>query len=120
SEALVPLVGHYGRLGERAKAAEERVAWAMAHIGIRGGRAGIAELAGGQSIVAPIATMALDLLALAARDHVRKPPDATGSERDLTVNHAFSQQFFEALDQGLPEITAEREVETDAPEPVEP
>jgi hypothetical protein len=47
--------------------------------------------------VAQITAKALDRLTLAAQDHVREPqgPTAAGTERDLTVNHAFSRQFSE-------------------------
>ena len=123
SEALAPLVRQYERLSDRA-AAEDRVAWAMAHIGVRGGKPALEAMAAEMSIVSPIATKALDLLALAASDHISKLPDeaasTSGSGRDLTVNHAFSRQFFEALDQGLPEPTTERDVEVDAPEAGDP
>jgi len=123
SEALAPLVRQYERLSDPA-AAEDRVAWAMAHIGVRGGKPAIEAMAAERSIVTPIATKALDLLALAAGDHISKLPDeaasASGSRRDLTVNHAFSRQFFEALDQGLPEPTAEGDIEGAAPEAGEP
>ena len=122
-EALGTLVRQYERLGERA-GVEDRVAWAMAHIGVRGGKPAIEAMAAERSIVTPIATKALDLLALAAGDHISKLPDeagsASGSGRDLTVNHAFSRQFFEALDQGLPEPTAEGDVEDASPEGGEP
>ena len=123
NEALAPLVRQYERLGERV-AAEDRVAWAMAHIGVRGGKPSIEAMAAEQSIVTPIATKALDLLALAADDRISKLPDASAfgsrSGRDLTVNHAFSRQFFEALDQGLPEPTAEGDIAAGAGEAGEP
>jgi HEAT repeat protein len=119
SAALAPLVRHYEGLREPA-AMEDRVAWAMAHIGVRGGKSAIEAIAAERSIVTPIATKALDLVALAASDHISKLPDEAASTsrswRDLTVNHAFSRQFFEALDQGLPEPTTERDVEDAAPE----
>jgi hypothetical protein len=80
----------------------------MAHIAVRGGKAAISAIAEGPSMVAPSAARALDLLVFAASDHVREPsgPTAPGAERDLTVNHAFSRQFFEALDRGLPGTAA--------------
>jgi hypothetical protein len=108
SAALTPLAHHYERLGDHTRPVVERVAWAMAHIAVRGGQAAIAAIADGPSIVAPIAAKALDLMVLAASDHVREPsgPTASGAERDLTVNHAFSRQFFEMLDRGLPEAEA--------------
>ena len=118
-EALAPLASHYDRLGAPTKAMAERVAWAMAHIGVRGGKPAIEAMAAGPSVVAPIAAAALDLLALAANDHVREPQGATAAatERDLTVNHAFSRQFFEALDHGLPDARAAELDTSDADEP---
>jgi hypothetical protein len=117
TEALIPLAIHYGRLGDRAILSSERVAWAMAHIAVRGGQDAVAALASGQSIVAPVAARGLTLLGLASSDHIRERPEASapGSERDLTVNHAFSRQFFEALERGLPDA-----MELDAVAAVEP
>jgi len=106
---LMPLASNYGRLGERATPqASERVAWAMAHIAVRGGKAAIEMMANGQSAVAPVAKHALELHASAARDQVRVRPGADGSQagRDVTVNRAFSRRFFEALEQGLPDAAA--------------
>lgn len=103
--ALIPLSSQVGALGEAGAAVHERAAWAMAHIGARGGNPALATLAAGQSIVAPIATRALTLVALASDDRIREPsPGAATSaaERDLTVNHAFSRQFFDALEQDVP------------------
>ncbi|MCA9673678.1 MAG: hypothetical protein KC464_01460, partial [Myxococcales bacterium] len=74
----------------------ERVAWAMAHVGVRGGRTAIDQLASGASVVAPVAQQALELMAPAARDDLR----GTGAGREMTVNRAFSRRFFEALGQG--------------------
>ncbi len=104
--ALLPLASTYGRLGASATPPiVERVAWAMAHIAVRGGKAAIETMAGGQSVVAPVARHALELHASAANDHVRVRPGVNGSQpgRDVTVNRAFSRRFFEALDQGMPE-----------------
>jgi hypothetical protein len=104
--ALMPLASNFGRLGDRTTPAlSERVAWAMAHVGVRGGKAAIDTMAGGQSVVAPVARRALELLDSAANDHVRVKPGANGSQpgRDVTVNRAFSRRFFEAVEQGLPE-----------------
>lgn len=103
---LMPLASNYGRLGEAATPqAAERVAWAMAHIAVRGGKAAVETMAGGQSVVAPVARHALELHGSAARDQVRVRPGADGSQagRDVTVNRAFSRRFFEALEQGLPD-----------------
>ena len=117
AEALIPLAIHYGRLGDRAVLASERVAWAMAHIAVRGGQDAVVALASGQSVIAPVAARGLALLAVASGDHMRERPEASapGAERDLTVNHAFSRQFFEALERGLPDA-----VELDAVAAVEP
>jgi len=104
---LMPLASNYGRLGDRATAqTEERVAWAMAHIAVRGGKAAVETMAGGQSVVAPVARHALELHASAARDQTSVRPGANGSQvgKDVTVNRAFSRRFFEALEQGLPDV----------------
>jgi len=99
--ALSPLASQLAGLGEHAAAVHDRVAWAMAHIGARGGSQALATMAAGQSVVAPIATKALALIALAADDHVREPlVGASPAERDVTVNHAFSRQFFDAIERG--------------------
>ncbi len=103
---LMPLASNFGRLGERATPqTEERVAWAMAHIAVRGGKAAVETMAGGQSVVAPVAKHALELHASAAKDQTSIRPGANGSQvgKDVTVNRAFSRRFFEALEQGLPD-----------------
>ena len=103
---LMPLASNYGRLGERATPqAEERVAWAMAHIAVRGGKAAVETMAHGQSVVAPVAKHALELHASAAKDQTSVRPGANGSQvgKDVTVNRAFSRRFFEALEAGLPD-----------------
>jgi hypothetical protein len=101
--ALMPLASHTGRLGDRmTPPIQERVAWAMAHVGVRGGRGALDQMAAGQSVMAPIARQALALLETAARDEVRVRPGAQ-QMRDVTVNRAFSRRFFEALD-ASPEI----------------
>jgi hypothetical protein len=107
SEALIPLARHYGRLGDRAVLSSERVAWAMAHIAVRGGQDAVAALASGQGVMAGLAGRSIELLSVASGDRTRERTDAAaaGSERDLTVNHAFSRQFFEALEHGLPDAT---------------
>lgn len=119
---LMPLASNYGRLGDRATPqAAERVAWAMAHIAVRGGKPAIEMMANGQSAVAPVAKHALELHASAARDQVRVRPGADGSQagRDVTVNRAFSRRFFEALEQGLPEAAAAGLEALDASSPME-
>ncbi len=96
--ALMPLASHTGRLGDRmTPQIQERVAWAMAHVGVRGGRSALDQMAAGQSVLAPIARQALALLEIAARDEVRVRPGPEAI-RDVTVNRAFSRRFFEALD----------------------
>ncbi len=120
--ALLPLASTYGRLGENATPAlAERVAWAMAHVAVRGGKAAVETMAGGQSIVAPVAKQALEFHASAANDQVRVRPGANGSSagRDVTVNRAFSRRFFEALEQGLPEVGHAGLVDLDASQPME-
>jgi hypothetical protein len=99
--ALIPLASQLATLGDQAAPVHDRVAWAMAHIGARGGSLALATLAAGQSAVAPIAAKALALVSQAADDHVRDPVvGATLAERDVTVNQAFSRQFFDALEHG--------------------
>jgi hypothetical protein len=121
--ALLPLASTYGRLGERATASmAERVAWAMAHVAVRGGKAAVETMAGGQSVVAPVAKHALELHASAANDQVRvRPNGADGSQagRDVTVNRAFSRRFFEALEQGIPDAGQAGLVDLDASQPME-
>ncbi|HEV7556567.1 MAG TPA: hypothetical protein VGO00_13970 [Kofleriaceae bacterium] len=121
--ALMPLASIYGRLGDRATSAiAERVAWAMAHVGVRGGQGAIEQMAHGQSVVAPVAVKALELLASAANDQVRVRPGAlNGSQpgRDVTVNRAFSRRFFEALEQGVPEAGHAALADLDASGPME-
>src|SRR5262249_30691123 len=120
--ALLPLASTYGRLGERTTpTASERVAWAMAHIAVRGGKAAIEAMAGGQSVVAPVAKHALELHGSAANDQVRVRPGANGSQpgRDVTINRAFSRRFFEALEQGLPDAGQAGLVDLDASQPME-
>jgi len=111
--ALMPLAAYIGRLGDRVPpATAERIAWAMAHVGVRGGHTALDQMANGQSIVAPIAKHALSLHATAARDEVRVRP---GSEaKDVTVNRAFSRRFFEALEADRPEDAAAALHEIDA------
>ena len=106
SPALLPLASTFGRLGARAEpATAERVAWAMAHVAVRGGKSAVETMAAGHSLVAPVAKRALDLHASAADDQIRARSSAEGSQpgRDVTVNRAFSRRFFEALEHGVPE-----------------
>jgi hypothetical protein len=120
--ALLPLASTYGALGVSAPPPiAERVAWAMAHIAVRGGKAAIETMAGGQSVVAPVARHALELHASAANDHVRMRPGASGSNpgRDVTVNRAFSRRFFESLDQGMPEVAEPGAIDLDEADLIE-
>jgi hypothetical protein len=120
--ALLPLASTFGRLGEAATPAmAERVAWAMAHVAVRGGKAAIETMANGHSVVAPVARHALDLHASAANDQVRVRPSPNGSQpgREVTVNRAFSRRFFEALEAGLPDAGAAGLVDLDASQPME-
>jgi hypothetical protein len=104
--ALMPLAAHVGRNGNGLPPQTiERVAWAMAHIGVRGGHAALEQMAAGQSVVAPIAAQALVLHSTAARDEVRVRPGGEG--KDVTVNRAFSRRFFEALEADRPEVAQE-------------
>jgi len=101
--ALMPIASHIGRLGDGVTpAVAERVAWAMAHVGVRGGKSALDQMAAGQSVMAPIARKALELMSNAARDEVRVRPGQIS--KDVTVNRAFSRRFFEALEADRPEI----------------
>jgi hypothetical protein len=114
--ALMPLAARLGRLGDRASASDrERIAWAMAHVGVRGGRHAVETLAGGQSAVAPVARMAIERMEPAASDDV----SARAPVREVTVNRAFSRRFFEALERGLPELGKGELAALDASQPME-
>jgi hypothetical protein len=117
--ALIPLASQVGALGEGGAALHDRAAWAMAHIGARGGSPALATMAAGQSIVAPIATKALALVALAADDRLRDPDGAPG-DRDVTVNHAFSRQFFDAIEQDLPGRARSEDIARDGSTALDP
>jgi hypothetical protein len=95
--ALVTLVRE---VGDPRPGSDERIAWAMAHVAANGAISAVTAMAAADSIVAPIAAKALELLALETAARSGAEPDAAGAqaERDLSVNHAFSRQFFEALD----------------------
>jgi HEAT repeat protein len=102
--ALMPLASHVGRLGDRmTPQIQERVAWAMAHVGVRGGKPALEQMAAGQSVMAPIARQALGLHGNAARDEVKVRP-GTQIAKDMTVNRAFSRRFFEALEADKPDL----------------
>ncbi|MGE0548209.1 MAG: HEAT repeat domain-containing protein [Kofleriaceae bacterium] len=119
--ALMPLASRFGRLGDRSPAITERVAWAMAHIAVRGGKPAVETMANGQSVLAPVARQALELHASAARDQVHVTREATGSQpgREITVNRAFSRRFFEALEHGLPDAVQAGLVAMDSSSPME-
>jgi len=74
----------------------ERVAWALAHVAAKGGRAAVESLAAGRDVAAAGAARRALELAGAARDN-----DAQVRGRaalgDVTVNRAFSMKFFEAM-----------------------
>jgi hypothetical protein len=93
----------------------------MAHVAVRGGKAAVEALAGGASVVAPVAGTALELLASAANDEVRvrSPAGGTSPGREVTVNRAFSRRFFEALEKGLPEVGGAELSAMEAAEPME-
>ncbi len=97
-QALMPLAARLGRMGDRASAStRERMAWAMAHVAVRGGKAAVETLAHGSSAVAPVARMAIERQVAAAQDDVAL---REGPARDVTVNRAFSRRFLEAAGQG--------------------
>ncbi len=103
-QALMPLAAHVGRLGDGVTpVTQERVAWAMAHVGVRGGKNALDQMAAGQSVMAPIAKKALELHSNAARDEVRVRPGPEAS-KDVTVNRAFSRRFLEALEADRPDV----------------
>jgi hypothetical protein len=83
-------------LGSRGPAAEERIAWAMAHIAASGSEPALTAMAATDGAASRLATRALALHA-----QLRGAPGAPEGmpEREASVNHAFSRQFFEALDQ---------------------
>lgn len=74
---------------------EERVAWALAHLGARDCHKAIVQMSSGHSIMAPIAAKALLLVEPAARDHQALLSD--DSHDELTVHRSFSKQFFAAV-----------------------
>lgn len=84
-------------LGSCGPAAEERIAWAMAHIAASGSESALTAMAATDGAASRLATRALALHA-----QLRGAPGAPEGmpEREASVNHAFSRQFFEALDQG--------------------
>jgi HEAT repeat protein len=117
--ALMPLAATVGRLGDAVTpAAQERVAWAMAHVGVRGGKSALDQMAAGQSVMAPIAKQALDLHSNAARDEVRVRPGPQAG-KDVTVNRAFSRRFFEALEADRPDVAQAALHDLDASGPLE-
>jgi len=89
----------------------------MAHVASNGGAPAVAAMAAADSIVAPLAAKALELRALTAGERGAAEPDAAGSpsERDLSVNHVFSRQFFNALDRGAPATAGAAGAEHSAP-----
>ena len=106
--ALVWLVRDVGSCGP---AAEERIVRAMAHVGAAGGEPALTAMAAAESIVSPIATKALELLAALGRD----PAAGSPVDPDLSVNHAFSRQFFEALERRTAGESSAELVVRDAP-----
>jgi hypothetical protein len=91
--AVMPLAA---RLGERPEAVYERAAWALAHIGARGARRPLEALGQGRDpIAAGVARHALELVDLAASDHVAVRGERV--PREQTLNRAFSRRFFEAV-----------------------
>jgi len=117
--ALMPLAAHVGRLGDGVTPATyERVAWAMAHVGVRGGKSALDQMAAGQSLMAPIAKKALELHSNAARDEVRVRPGPQAG-KDVTVNRAFSRRFFEALEADRPDVAQAALHDLDASGPLE-
>ena len=82
---------------EGAEDARERIAWALALISTRGGRAQVEALSTGRDpVAARVADRALELAEMARSDdgQVRGPT----TPKDQTVNRAFSRRFFQALE----------------------
>jgi hypothetical protein len=115
--ALVPFASRVGGLGDLGPQLGERVAWALAHIGVRGGKIALEQMAAGQGLMAPLAARALALLDNAARDEVRVVPGQM--TRDVTVNRAFSRRFFEAIEPDQPELAHAALHDIDASGPLE-
>jgi hypothetical protein len=114
----MPIASHIGRLGDGVTpAVVERVAWAMAHVGVRGAKPALDQMASGQSVMAPIAKQALERMSNAARDEVRVRPGQ--ANKDVTVNRAFSRRFFEALEADRPEVAQAALHDLDASGPLE-
>jgi hypothetical protein len=115
--ALMPLASHVGRTVPLPPAIGERVAWALAHVGVRGGKTALEQMATGSSVMAPLAQQALTLLDAAAHDEIRVRPGAEA--RDVTVNRAFSRRFFEALEADRPAVARAALHELDRSRPQE-
>jgi HEAT repeat protein len=115
--ALMPLASYVGRLGDRLPPVSDRISWALSHVGVRGGKSALEQMAAGQSVMAPLAQQALTLLENAARDEVRVRPGQPS--RDVTVNRQFSRRFFEALESDRPEVAAAALHDLDASGPQE-
>jgi hypothetical protein len=92
-----PLALHHLALavpGQRISATmEERVAWALAHLGAHTCHHDIAQISRGHSVMAPIAGRALALIEPAMRAGARRKDGGPES----TVSQQFSSQFFAAL-----------------------
>jgi hypothetical protein len=97
------------RLATADPDAQERIAWALAHIAARGGRAAIEAMAAGQDTPGEAARQAL-ALAQTARSN---DADVRGESapKEVTVNRAFSRRFFEAMAAGLSGATLRRAAE---------
>jgi hypothetical protein len=96
--ALMSLAARLRERDAQDPDARERVAWALAHVAARGGRAPVETLAGGRDPAAAGAARRALELAGAARENdaeVRGRSAKPGS--DVTVNRAFSRKFFEAM-----------------------
>jgi hypothetical protein len=104
-------------IGQHGAAADERIALAMAHVAARGDGPALTTMAAADSIVSPIAARAVELLSTISGDRDGAGPGA-GADRDGSVNHAFSRQFFEALDRDAAVATAAEVVARDTPRAV--
>lgn len=91
--ALQQLAGAAQAHGITART-EERMAWAMAHLGARDGRRALGQMSSGHSVMAPIAAKALALIEPAHRDQYALMVDGA----ELDVQRAFTRQFLQAVE----------------------
>lgn len=79
--------------------AQERIAWALAHIAARGGRPAVESLAAAPDVPGEAARQALALAQTARSNDAEVRGES--APKEVTVNRAFSRRFFEAMAAGL-------------------